>query len=309
MYALMTQLAATTHRMVGDTVEMQEITDELRDHIADFEDFWRPVRSYFYWERHCFDIPVCWSLRSIFDALDGVDQITDKLNTLIGDIKQLDVLMPQMLAQFPPMIDTMESMRSMMLTMHSTMSGIMDQMNEMSDNANAMGKAFDAAKNDDSFYLPPEVFKNADFKRAENSFLSPDGHAVRLIILHRGDPASAEGIASINAIRTAAEESLKGTPLEDSKIYLAGTAAVFKDISEGAEWDLVIAGISSLCLIFIIMLLITRAFVAAGNRRYGGGFTGRFLRPVRAGLAAYFGHSIALAGARDVRHRPLGGGI
>ncbi len=263
MYALMTQLAATTHRMVGDTIEMQQITDELRDHIADFEDFWRPIRSYFYWERHCYDIPVCWSLRSIFDALDGVDQITEKLNTLIGDIKQLDVLMPQMLAQFPPMIDTMESMRTMMLTMHSTMSGIMDQMNEMSDNANAMGKAFDAAKNDDSFYLPPEVFKNADFKRAENSFLSPDGHAVRFIILHRGDPASAEGIASINAIRTAAEESLKGTPLEDSKIYLAGTAAIFKDISEGAEWDLVIAGISSLCLIFIIMLLITRAFIAA----------------------------------------------
>ncbi len=263
MYAIMTQLADTTHRMVGDTVEMQEITDELRDHIADFEDFWRPIRSYFYWERHCSDIPICWSLRSIFDALDGVDQITDKLNKLIGDIKQLDVLMPQMLAQFPPMIDTMESMRTMMLTMHSTMSGIMDQMNEMSDNANAMGKAFDAAKNDDSFYLPPEVFKNADFKRAENSFLSPDGHAARFIILHRGDPATAEGIASINAIRTAAEESLKGTPLEDSKIYLAGTAAVFKDISEGAEWDLVIAGISSLCLIFIIMLLITRAFVAA----------------------------------------------
>jgi RND superfamily putative drug exporter len=143
------------------------------------------------------------------------------------------------------------------------MSGIMDQMNELSDNANAMGKAFDAAKNDDSFYLPPDVFKNADFKRAMNSFLSPDGHSARFIILHRGDPASAEGIASVNAIRTATEESLKGTPLEDAKIYVAGTAAMFKDISEGAKWDLVIAGISSLCLIFIIMLLITRAFIAA----------------------------------------------
>ena len=61
--------------MVGDTEEMQQITNELRDHIANFEDFWRPIRSYFYWERHCFDIPICWSLRSIFDAIDGVDQI------------------------------------------------------------------------------------------------------------------------------------------------------------------------------------------------------------------------------------------
>jgi RND superfamily putative drug exporter len=39
--------------------------------------------------------------------------------------------------------------------------------------------------------------------------------------------------------------------------------AIVKDISEGAKWDLVIAGISSLCLIFIIMLILTRAFVAA----------------------------------------------
>jgi putative drug exporter of the RND superfamily len=263
MYDLMTQLVATTHRMVRDTEEVQQITNELRDRIADFDDFFRPIRSYFYWERHCFDIPACWSLRSIFDALDGVDQISDKLNTLVGDIKDLDRLMPQMVAQFPPMIETMRNMRTMMLDMHSTMSGIFDQMDEMSDNATAMGHAFDASKNDDSFYLPPEVFKNKDFKRAMNSFLSADGHAARFIILHRGDPQSAEGIASIDKIRTAAEESTKGTPLEDAKIYLAGTGAVFKDIADGAKWDLVIAGISSLCLIFIIMLILTRALVAA----------------------------------------------
>ena len=263
MYQLMTKLVATTHRMVGDTEEMQQITNELRDKISDFEDFWRPVRSYFYWEKHCYDIPICASLRSIFDALDGVDEITDKLSSLVGDIKELDRLMPEMIAQFPPMIETMRNMRTMMLTMHSTMSGIFDQMDQMSDNATAMGHAFDAAKNDDSFYLPPEVFKNKDFQRAEKNFLSADGHAARFIILHRGDPASAAGIASIDKIQTAAEESLKGTPLEDAKIYLAGTAAIFKDISDGAKWDLVIAGVASLCLIFIIMLILTRAFVAA----------------------------------------------
>ena len=61
--------------MVGKTHEMQQITDELRDRISDFEDFWRPIRSYFYWEKHCYDIPICFSLRSIFDALDGVDDL------------------------------------------------------------------------------------------------------------------------------------------------------------------------------------------------------------------------------------------
>jgi putative drug exporter of the RND superfamily len=263
MYNLMKQLTDTTHRMVGETKEMQAITEELRDDIANFEDTWRPIRSYFYWEKHCYDIPICFSLRSVFEAVDGVDEIDDKFQVLTKDFDQLDALMPQMIAEFPPMIASMESMRTMMLTMHSTMSGIFGQMDELSDNATAMGKAFDRAKNDDSFYLPPEVFKNSDFKRALNNFFSPDGKAVRLIISHRGDPATPEGIARVDSIRQAAEESLKGTPLEDAKIYLAGTAATFKDWKDGSKYDLWIAGIGSLCLIFIIMLIITRSLIAA----------------------------------------------
>lgn len=263
MYALMQQLTAATHHMVGETHDMVEITEELRDHIADFEDMWRPIRSYFYWEKHCYDIPICWSLRSIFDGLDGVDEITDKLGDLVKDLDQLDVLMPQLLTQFPPMIATMQSTRTMMLTMHSTMSGVFGQMEDSSDNATAMGKAFDAAKNDDSFYLPPDVFKNKDFKRVEKVFLSPDGKAARMLITQKGDPATPEGVSRVDAIKSAAEEALKGTPLEDAKIYLTGTAAMVKDIVDGSKYDLLIAAVAALCLIFIIMLIMTRSFIAA----------------------------------------------
>jgi len=168
-----------------------------------------------------------------------------------------------MLEQFPQLIAISETMRTMMLTMHSTMSGTFGQMDESNQNVNAMGQAFDAAKNDDSFYLPPEVFQNPDFQRAMSSFLSPDGKAARFIISHRGDPATPEGIARIDRIKTAAEEALKTTPLEDAKIYIAGTASTFKDFRDGSKYDLWIAGVGALCLIFIIMLIITRSFIAA----------------------------------------------
>jgi RND superfamily putative drug exporter len=263
MYGLMQQLSNTTHHTIAATKEINGITDELRDHIADFEDFWRPIRSYFYWEKHCYDIPICWSLRSIWDTLDGVDAISDKMQDLVKDLDHLDMLMPQMVAQFPAMIATMQSMRTMMLTMHSTMSGMLSQTDDMSSNATAMGKAFDGAKNDDSFYLPPDVFKNKDFKRVMKVFLSSDGKATRMFITQRGDPATAEGISRVDAIKTAAEEALKGTPLEDANIYLAGTAAEVKDLVDGSTYDLLIAGVSALCLIFIIMLIMTRSFVAA----------------------------------------------
>jgi RND superfamily putative drug exporter len=149
------------------------------------------------------------------------------------------------------------------LTMHSTISGMVDQANELSGDATAMGKDFDAAKTDESFYLPHEVFSNPDFKRVMNLFLSPDGKAARFIISHKGDPATGEGMSRIDAIRTAAYESLKGTALEDSKVYISGTAAIFKDLREASSYDFLIAGISSLCMIFIIMLIITRSLVAA----------------------------------------------
>ena len=54
-----------------------------------------------YWEKHCYDIPVCFALRSVFDSLDGVDALADNLKKVVADIDQVDVLMPQVLAQFP----------------------------------------------------------------------------------------------------------------------------------------------------------------------------------------------------------------
>jgi RND superfamily putative drug exporter len=262
-YDVMKQLADTTHRMADHTRDVEQVADELRGSIALFDDFFRPIRNYFYWEPHCYNIPICWSLRSIFDALDGVDKLDDKLAILVENMDQLDAIMPQLLAQFPPLIATMQTMRTMTLTMHSTMSGLFAQMDETTKDAGVMGRAFDDAKNDDSFFLPPEVFDNPDFQRAMNLFLSPDGKAARFIISHNGDPMSSEGIARIEQIRTAAEEALKGTPLVNGKIYLAGAASTAKDWQDGSKYDLWIAGIAALCLIFIIMLIITRSFIAA----------------------------------------------
>ena len=49
----------------------------------------------------------------------------------------------------------------------------------------------------------------------------------------------------------------------NAKIYIAGAASTAKDWQDGSKYDLLIAGIAALCLIFIIMLIITRGFIAA----------------------------------------------
>ena len=263
MSGLMQQLNGDHPRPGGKTKEMAATTYELRDHIADFDDFFRPIRNYFYWEPHCYDIPICWALRSVFDTVDGIAVIGDQLGGLVENMDKLDALMPQLVESLPPMLETMKTMKTMMLTMYATQKGMQDQQAAMQENSTAMGEAFDASMNDDSFYLPPEIFDNAEFKRGMKSFISPDGKSVRFIISHEGDPMTPEGISHIDAIKTAAKEAVKGTPLEGSTIYLAGTASVFKDMSDGSNYDLLIAGIAALALIFIIMLIITRSVVAA----------------------------------------------
>ena len=264
MSALMGQMSAVTHSLVARTRDMTIDIAELRDHIGDFDDFFRPIRNYLYWEPHCYDIPVCWSMRSVFDTLDGVDTTTDDVQALLPDLERLDSLMPQLMALMPPQIETMKSMQKMMLTMHASQSSQQDQTAAMNENQSAMSDAFNDSHNDDSFYLPPEIFDNKDFKRGMENFISPDGHAVRFIISHEEDPLSADGIERIDAIKTAAFEAIKGTPLEGSRVYLGGTASTFKDMQEGNEYDLLIAGVAALTLIFIIMLIITRSLVAAG---------------------------------------------
>ncbi|BBY96196.1 transporter [Mycobacterium gallinarum] len=262
-YSLMRQMNEITHKMVTQTHDLKVALDETRDSIANFDDWFRPIRNYFYWEPHCMNIPICNAARALFDTIDGVSVISDRVEVLLQNLDELDVIMPQLTAQFPQLIASMQSIRAMILTMHSTMSGFIATMNESTENVTAMGQAFDASRNDDSFFLPPEVFDNEDFKKAMESFLSPDGKSARFIISHRGDPASIQGIERINQIKAAAEESLKGTPLVNAKISIAGAASTAKDWHDGSTWDLWIAGVAALCLVFVIMLIITRSVIAA----------------------------------------------
>ena len=71
---------ATKHNKVGVTHEMIDITNERYAISSQMSMiFLRPVRNYFYWEPHCYDIPVCSAVRSGFDASDGeVDRISQK---------------------------------------------------------------------------------------------------------------------------------------------------------------------------------------------------------------------------------------
>ena len=262
-YGLQQQSSAATHEQTQSFHETVGVINDLRDKLANFLDFFRPLQSYFYWEKHCYDIPACFALRSIFEAADSIDQLTDQFQSITASLDKLDATQSKLLELLPPQIDSQLTNLQLTLNNYATNSGINNQSAFANDNPAAMGQAFDKSKNDDSFYLPPEVFNNAEFKRGLKLFLSPDGRAAQMIISHDGDPATPEGISHVDPIKQAAHEAVKGTPLADAQFYLAGTAATYKDIQDGAKYDLMIVAIAALSLILLIMMFITRSLVAA----------------------------------------------
>ncbi|WP_396931893.1 RND family transporter [Mycolicibacterium sp.] len=267
----------SAHRSVADMNTMKATLDQMRDNIANFDDEVRPFRNYFYWEPHCFNIPACFAVRSAFDAMDGVNTFSDNMAALqtdmtamvdgmdkmVNGMADIDALVPQMVQQFGPIITTATTMQHTLQTIHSSFDGVIQQMQQMTDTATAMGEAFDASKSDDYFYLPPEVFANPDFQKGLKLFLSPDGKAARLIVTHDVNPASEAGISVVDDQLTAAHEAIKGTSLANADVYLTGTAATYRDVQAGAKYDTMIAAFAALTLIFIVMLIITRALVAS----------------------------------------------
>src|SRR6185369_11241735 len=125
--ALQQQSSDVTHEQSVAFQDTVATAKDLRDKIANFDDFFRPLRNYFYWEPHCFDIPACAALRSLFDALDGIDALTDQLGNVAGSIAKLDALQPKLLALIPPQIDSQQTNRDLTLTNYATNSGINDQ--------------------------------------------------------------------------------------------------------------------------------------------------------------------------------------
>ena len=262
-YAAQQELSDATDEQSRVFHETVDTINDLRDKIANVDDFFRPIRNYFYWEPHCFDIPLCATFRSLFDGLDGVDKLSNQFSDITAALDKLTAVQPKILALFPEQLASQERNKALVENNYATQKGLLQQSAEALENTDAMGQAFDEANDDSTFYLPPEVFDNSEFKRGLALFLSPDGKAARMIITHDTDPATPEGISHIDPIRNAAQEALKGTPLAGSSIYIAGTASGYKDARDMARYDLMIVVIAAVTLILLIMMFITRSVVAA----------------------------------------------
>ncbi|OBK18173.1 RND family transporter [Mycobacterium asiaticum] len=263
LIGLFQHMSDEMHQTVLTMEDMQRVTMELDEELSNLDDFFRPIRSYFYWEKHCFDIPVCWAFRSLFDALDGIDKMAEDIKDAVGSLEVIDRLLPQMITQMKIMRDDTMALQALLVNTYGSADLQSIQTDQTFDDMINVGLDFDRSRSDDFFYIPREGFENEDVKVGITLMMSPDGKAARFIVTHEGDAMGPEGVEHVEAFPDAITTVLKETSLAGARVYIGGSGSNDRDIKEYVMSDLLIAAIAAFVLIFLIMMFLTRSLVAA----------------------------------------------
>ena len=251
------------HQTVLTVEDLQKVTEEMNSEISNLDDFFRPIKSYFYWERHCFDIPICWTFRSVFDTLDHIDKLAEDINAAKTSLEAVDRILPQIITQLKLTADDSEALAALLVSTYGQSSLQSTQTDQTFVDQVNVGLDFDQSRSDDFFYIPHEGFDNDDVKTGMQLLMSPDGQAARFIVTHEGDANGPEGVQHVEQFPTAITAALKETSLAGARVYIGGSGSTNKDIKEYAASDLLIVAIAAFVLIFLIMLFLTRSLMAA----------------------------------------------
>jgi RND superfamily putative drug exporter len=256
-------LSDELHKTVLTVQDLQRITDDLNSEISNFDDFFRPLKSYFYWEKHCFDTPICWTFRSLFGALDNIDHLAADIKDTEASLEAIDRIVPQIITQLKLTADDSEALANLLVSTYGQSSLQTTQTDQTFFDQVNVGLDFDTSRSDDFFYIPHEGFDNEDVKTGMKLLMSPDGKAARFIVTHTGDANGPDGVQHVEQFPTAITVALKETSLAGAKVYIGGSGSTNKDIKEYAASDLLIVAIAAFVLIFLIMLFLTGSLMAA----------------------------------------------
>jgi RND superfamily putative drug exporter len=251
------------HQTVLTVQDLQRVSDDLNEEISNLDDFFRPIKSYFFWEKHCFDIPICWTFRSVFAGIDNIDKLAEDINNAKISLEAIDKVLPQIITQLKLTADDSESLAALLVNTYGSSSLQSTQTDQTFFDQVNVGLDFDQSRSDDFFYIPHEGFDNEDVKTGMALLMSPDGQAARIIVTHEGDANGPEGVQHVEQFPTAITVALKETSLAGAKVYIGGSGSTNKDIKQYAASDLLIVAIAAFVLIFLIMLFLTRSLMAA----------------------------------------------
>src|SRR6201994_4601235 len=107
-------LSDELHKTVITTEDLEKVTNEMNEEISNLDDFFRPLKGYFYWEKHCFDVPICWAFRSLWDTLDKIDHLAADIKDVRTSLQAIDAIVPQIITQLKLTADDTEQITALL---------------------------------------------------------------------------------------------------------------------------------------------------------------------------------------------------
>jgi putative drug exporter of the RND superfamily len=112
------------------------------------------------------------------------------------------------------------------------------------------------------FNIPAEVLNLAEFQKAAEAFISPDGHSVRYLVQTKLNPFSSEAMDQVNQISDVAKGAQPNTTLADATISMGGFPAALRDTRDYYQHDIRFIIAATLIVVLLTLMVLLRAIVA-----------------------------------------------
>lgn len=112
------------------------------------------------------------------------------------------------------------------------------------------------------FYIPSQILNGEEFRRAATMFISADGHSVRYLVQTKLNPFGEAAMDQVGSILSTARGAQPNTTLADATISMNGFPASLRDTRAYYYHDLRLIVITTIIVVFGILVLLLRALVA-----------------------------------------------
>ena len=112
------------------------------------------------------------------------------------------------------------------------------------------------------FYIPPQTLNADAVKAAAAAFISPDGHAVRYLVLTDLNPFSTAAMDQVNAVTDVARGAQPNTTLADASVSMAGFSVMLRDTRDYYNRDIRFVVLVTIVVVLLILVVLLRALVA-----------------------------------------------
>ncbi len=112
----------------------------------------------------------------------------------------------------------------------------------------------------ESFYIPDEVFGNADIAKMLDMYMSGDRKIAKITVVTDSEPYSDESINLVEDIKNMVDSQLKGSVLAGADYGVTGTAASSYDLRNIATHDITFTQGIVLASIFVLLIIVIKDF-------------------------------------------------